>query len=514
MISAVAMAMFMSYGIFAEMILSSISILVVMIKIGITKQDLFRVPINLLIFQIVSITSGLFYFAIDPFVPTAFNLRFNLLSLTLYLLFSLFMNRILIYMLEKFWYKIPRTKLFDFELSFSILSIFYATPIAVMLNYLRDNYTFAGILIASLPLVTLSIVFKFYFISKSQNNLLLRINRLAMELTGEYSQQQIIEKYLKSWSEIFSAQTISYYETTKDLQLVKLYEYQKATNSLELIEPTYLLCPSVIEESWLSNKVVCYNSSKEWKLDFEMNYTVESVLVLPLRRGKKIVGFIMMTDSKRNAYKNTDLLPLMTVLHNYFNIALENAYNFEKLQVNSHTDHLTGLTNLRAFESELNQFHTEHVNERFSIIIIDLDHFKNVNDTYGHQAGNELLKQVSILLSTFVYQEERLARYGGEEFIFFLPRKTTSETLALAEEIRGKIEETEFNTHNYLSNRELVQVNMTASIGIASYPDECESIKDLITLADRAMYIGSKQKGRNRVASLYEGESKNLKSNI
>lgn len=505
MINTVGIAMFLSYGIFAEMLLTSSALMVVLAKIGLNKQNIFKIPLNLLLFQIVSVSSGIVYYIVDPVLPSVLNLRFNLLSLTIYLVFYILMNRILIYFLEKYWYCKEEITIIDSELKFSLLSIFYVIPIAIMLVYLEELYAYVGIYLASLPLITLALIFKFYFNIKAKNKHLSEINNLALELTGKYSQKEIISNYIKSWAVIFTAQKISYFEASENMKITKIYDYEVDTKEIHQVHSEYLICPDIIKASWSSNRMMVFNSSDEWAMDFPLSYKPESVLVLPVTRAEKIVGFLMMVDPKRDAYKDSDVVSSIRVLHSYLNIALENAFNFEKLQFNSRTDHLTGLTNLRAFENELKQFTTINTERRFSIIIIDLDHFKRVNDTYGHQAGNELLKQVSILLSTFVYEDERLARYGGEEFIFFIPDKTVAETLVLAEKIREKIEESNFNTHNYLSKRELVTVNITASIGLATYPDQCSRVKDLVTLADRAMYVGSKQRGRNRVASLFGG---------
>ncbi|WP_225743916.1 GGDEF domain-containing protein [Marinilactibacillus sp. Marseille-P9653] len=506
MINAVGIAMFLTFGIFAEMLLVSSALIIVLAKLGLNKQNVFKIPLNLLLFQIVSVSSGIVYYTIDPVLPSIFNLRFNVLSLTTYLVFYILLNRILIYFLDKYWYCKENIMIIDSELKFSLLSIFYVIPIAIMLVYLEELYSNVGIFIAFLPLITLTIILKFYFNIKAKNKHLSEINNLALELTGKYSQKEILSNYIKSWAVIFTAQKISYFEASENMKITKVYDYEVDSKEIHQVNSEYLICPDIIKASWLTNRMMVFNSSDEWAMDFPLSYKPESILVLPVTRAERIVGFLMMVDSKRDAYKDIDVVSSIRVLHSYLNIALENAFNFEKLQFNSRTDHLTGLTNLRAFENELKQFTTINTERRFSIIIIDLDHFKRVNDTYGHQAGNELLKQVSILLSTFVYEDERLARYGGEEFIFFIPDKTADETRILAEKIREKIEETNFNTHNYLSKRELITVNITASIGLATYPDQCSKVKDLVTLADRAMYVGSKQRGRNRVASIFGGE--------
>lgn len=507
LINSVSLSTFLIYGVFAEMLMAFIAVVVLMIKIGVNKEDSYRYPVNILMFQILSIVSAGVYYFLDPFFPSSYSYPYSLLSLVIYLFTFITLNRIILYVVQTFWYRTDYGKILSFEYLFDLFSLFYTIPIAIIIIYLKELYFTSGIIIAMIPLVAMSVIIKLYFISDAQNQYLAEINKLAVKLTGKQTIKEIIELYLKSWVNIFPADTIYFYTLTEDSKLLKTYEYHKGKEVIVKSDKSSSFKKSVLEEIWLTDELVSYGNSKEWdeQIRDELDYPAESVLVLPVKRAGKAVGLLMTTDPQRNAY-NKNMMAMIPILHNYLNIALENAYNFEKLQNHSSTDHLTGLSNLRAFEKDLDQYSRKHPDAYQSIIIIDLDHFKKVNDTFGHQAGNELLKQVAILLSTFVYEQEKLARYGGEEFIFFIPNKSPKDAFALAEEVRLKIEETVFNTHNYLSDRELIQINITASIGVATYPDQCSNIKDLMTLADRAMYVGSKQKGRNKVASLHGGK--------
>ncbi|MFL2094509.1 sensor domain-containing diguanylate cyclase [Marinilactibacillus psychrotolerans] len=506
LITSVSIAVFLSYGLFAEMVVTTLATTMVMKRMGITMEESYRYPMNILLFQIVSILSAEVYYLLDPVLPSTFNFPYNLLSITIYLITSITLNRLLLYVLATHWQHKAYGNIINYEYIFSLLSAFYAIPIALTILYLRNVYSTIGIIVAAFPLVAISIIFKQYFFSDSQNRYLGKINTLAIKLNEKHSVNEIIKFYLNSWNNIFPADTIYYCTITEDKKIVKSFVYHKGhTVESENCSATVFF-HTALEEYWFQSDIIVYQNSKEWTehLHSEIDYPAESMLILPIKRAGSVVGFIVMTDPKRKAFSK-NMLSVIPVLHNYLNIALENAYNYEELQINSRTDHLTGLSNLRAFEQHLNKYNQTNPNDKISIIIIDLDYFKDVNDSFGHQAGNELLKQIAILLSTFVYEQEKLARYGGEEFIFFIPNKTIKEIIELAENVRKKIEETMFNTHNYLDGRELVTVSITASIGVATYPDQCSSIKELMMLADRAMYVGSKQKGRNKVATINEG---------
>jgi len=132
--------------------------------------------------------------------------------------------------------------------------------------------------------------------------------------------------------------------------------------------------------------------------------------------------------------------------------------------------------------------------------MLDIDHFKSINDTYGHQSGNDLLKALARLLESFVPIDATLSRYGGEEFVIVLPSYGKSETIELAEKIRKDVESATFRIiPDLFKGREPVDVHMTVSIGIANVPIDARDAKELLRNADRALYIGGKQAGRNKV---------------
>lgn len=174
----------------------------------------------------------------------------------------------------------------------------------------------------------------------------------------------------------------------------------------------------------------------------------------------------------------------------------------KQLQWESETDHLTQLPNSRAFEQALEAYHQRHPEAKRALVVLDLDHFKGINDTYGHEAGNEILKQFAELLKREDTAKGTIARYGGEEYIILLPSYTKEKALVYADSLRQAIEKEPFMCHNYLhAEAEEVWLTLTASIGVAVYPNKEETeVGELISQADRAMYVGAKRNGRNKVA--------------
>ncbi|MCW8929472.1 MAG: sensor domain-containing diguanylate cyclase [Gammaproteobacteria bacterium] len=168
--------------------------------------------------------------------------------------------------------------------------------------------------------------------------------------------------------------------------------------------------------------------------------------------------------------------------------------NMEKeLEFRAKHDHLTGLFNRveleKYFQKELSR--SERYGRSLSIFLIDIDHFKQINDTYGHPVGDRVLKKYANFLQETIRNTDFLSRYGGEEFVIILPETSLKEAEELAERLRIK-------THNFnldLGNR---QFNITISLGIATYPDHGQECDTILERADQAMYQ-AKRKGRNRV---------------
>ena len=134
--------------------------------------------------------------------------------------------------------------------------------------------------------------------------------------------------------------------------------------------------------------------------------------------------------------------------------------------------------------------------------MMDIDHFKSVNDTYGHQSGNDILIELARILEAEVGEEGTVARYGGEEFVILFPDYSKDLTLLFAEALRKKIEKHPFKIKTDLgADRSIQDVNITLSIGVSTAPDDSDEPNALIRNADRALYIGAKQAGRNKVAA-------------
>ena len=170
----------------------------------------------------------------------------------------------------------------------------------------------------------------------------------------------------------------------------------------------------------------------------------------------------------------------------------------EKLSIK---DELTGLYNYRYFREHVSSEFQRAVRYRMELCcaILDIDFFKKVNDTYGHQAGDATLKNVAKILMGSIRKTDTVARYGGEEFVFLFAHTSFENAILLSERIREAIQASAFHYDSFT-------IKVTASIGVASVLDNNpQTVEDLIRFADNALYK-AKNSGRNRVIAYKRGE--------
>lgn len=164
----------------------------------------------------------------------------------------------------------------------------------------------------------------------------------------------------------------------------------------------------------------------------------------------------------------------------------------------SETDELTGLDNIRAFNNTLALEIKKSIRYQrvFSLLMIDADNLKSINDKYGHEAGDRLIRAIATTIQGCLRESDTLARYGGDEFIALLPETEQDRAIEAGERIRKAVENTAFDMNGE-------QIKSTVSIGIASFPHQADNNIDLLRKADKALYA-SKHAGRNK-ATLYSG---------
>jgi diguanylate cyclase (GGDEF)-like protein len=229
------------------------------------------------------------------------------------------------------------------------------------------------------------------------------------------------------------------------------------------------------------------------RFDSETNFHTRSILCAPLISRGRTIGVVQVINRIGGRFTREDLKILLTLVEPCA-IAIENAMLFQRAEQLTITDDLTKLFNSRYLNLHLSREikRGKRHGEPLSVIFLDLDGFKTVNDQYGHLAGSRTLTEVGGILSRAVRETDTIARYGGDEFVVVLPETPAAGAVIIAERIRKSIE-----SHCFLQGQGLV-ARISASFGIASYPDHALTPEGLIQKADQAMYR-VKESGKNGI---------------
>jgi two-component system, cell cycle response regulator len=224
----------------------------------------------------------------------------------------------------------------------------------------------------------------------------------------------------------------------------------------------------------------------------EPNFPV--AIAVPMYSHERIMGVLSAYRQNESRPFAQDELETVAFLAEQGGVALENVRLHEEAQRLSLTDGLTGVWNRRFFQMQFRQVLATALRFQrpFSVLMLDLDNFKQVNDKHGHQRGDALLIEFSQRVTHLLREVDTFARYGGEEFICLLSETDVQGAVTTAEKIHDAIKSVPFGG----MDEELI--NLTVSIGVAAYPDHGDSFKRLVEAADQAMYQ-AKQTGRDRV---------------
>lgn len=219
------------------------------------------------------------------------------------------------------------------------------------------------------------------------------------------------------------------------------------------------------------------------------------ILALPMRINERLQFFLMLLTPLERNLSRDQAMALDSALR-HMALCLKHAKNYQEMCHFADRDSLTGAYNRRSFEQILNAeaARRERYKTELSLLMLDIDHFKAVNDTWGHLKGDEVLRAVSGVIAATIRQTDYCARYGGEEFVVLLPHTSTRNAAWLAERLRRKIQKL-----NMTNGKD--RFTVTASLGVSSIlPGEKKDALTLVGEADKALYQ-AKEEGRNRVVT-------------
>jgi diguanylate cyclase (GGDEF)-like protein len=213
------------------------------------------------------------------------------------------------------------------------------------------------------------------------------------------------------------------------------------------------------------------------------------LLVVPMLVEGERIGVVVAEESSQRRYRiDSRVRPMVEQFASHAALAVSNVRLLEQVQMMAETDSLTGIPNRlmfdRALQKELGR--CDRSGASLGLVLLDIDHFKNLNDTHGHQAGDDVLRHLALTLQDHSRNFDTVARYGGEEFAVIVPAADMAECREVAERLRHEIEQLD------------LVAPVTASMGLAMYPLHATDGDALIRAADDALYR-SKHEGRNRV---------------
>ena len=208
-----------------------------------------------------------------------------------------------------------------------------------------------------------------------------------------------------------------------------------------------------------------------------------SIIGLPLKIGNRVVGVMTVAHSEPNAFADNEVR-VLRLIGDQAAVAIENARLHNLVNKQAHTDMLTEMPNRRALEERLEDEirRSRRYKHKFSILMLDLDRFKRVNDTYGHPVGDIVLKQIAKELTDTIRETDFLARYGGDEFTLLLPETDVTTAKLLSDRLKEAVV-------RYCKQSKLIgEIQLGLSVGVSTFPDHAETVSDLLASADRKLY--------------------------
>jgi diguanylate cyclase (GGDEF)-like protein len=226
------------------------------------------------------------------------------------------------------------------------------------------------------------------------------------------------------------------------------------------------------------------------RVDSQTGFSTQSLITLPLMLGKKVIGVLQIINPESKELFKERFFPILQILSDFVAIAINNAVNHEKMEKLVVTDDVSGYYNSRYLHQKLAEIIDS--GQMTSLVFLDMDNFKHIVDTYGHPMGSKTLKEVAQVIGSQLTGSDFLVRYGGDEYVVVLPDQDKAKALETVQNIHAALNKAVF------LEEDGHHVKVSASFGIANYPEDAQDLKGLLLSADLSMYM-SKDKGKNSI---------------
>jgi diguanylate cyclase (GGDEF)-like protein len=329
---------------------------------------------------------------------------------------------------------------------------------------------------------------------------LTRVNALVMVISTISTKNHLRDIFTESLQEarkVFDADSGLIYSVepeTGHMAIISSFGY--SDEILEKMQKRGMENASACEACLEMRAVTVDNLSTDEKCSNLQKVKTGSCVCIPIEGGDKLLGVLHLRRRHPDAFTPEDV-QLAQALTYQFGLAMQRASLFEQVNRLAITDSMTGLYNYRKLTRDLEReiVRSRRYHHPFSFIMADIDHFKVLNDTYGHPAGDAVLREVASALNSGRREVDRVYRYGGEEFAVLLPETDWPEAFEVAEKLRMRIEEIEVE-----APEQPAPIGTTISMGVASFSRDSLALENLISSADEALY-SAKESGRNKVVA-------------
>ncbi|MEJ9316967.1 sensor domain-containing diguanylate cyclase [Halalkalibacterium halodurans] len=457
----VSLAVFLKYGLLVEIVMTQFAIITTLYSAGVRYGSLYRIPVNTFIFLITSLVSAAVFYFLGGEVGRGLALTFQqqLVPIFAYAVTFLVVNHTLIHLFRVLVLKANSSFLKGIMREVAISSIML--PLGLMLLYLSEAVGLVAVFILGSFFAGIGMFLQMYHKSQYTNRMLKDVTEYGYELNACNTREKLIHLFAVQVEQFLEADTVVLYEGK-----------QQELN---------LLNGSLLDAEWsnhfqsgdLYSKNVYETGSPYTMLrredgdlrDIRLPEIYQSVVSLPIRQKEDTYGVITVFSKNMYHFKK-QRIHMLEILVNIFAVAIKNVDLLETTKQESVRDPLTGLYNFRYMMEALKKT----VNEAdfpFSIILLDLDHFKKINDTYGHQSGNDVLEAVADRMRKICPDNSVISRYGGEEFVILLPHHGEEDARQV-----GILLQQDFSSRSILIRSDLlvgetVDIKVTASFGIA-----------------------------------------------
>lgn len=496
---------FFQYGLLTEMLFMQAAIIVLQISTKSSLPAVYRLLSNSLMFAIVSMGSAIMFYYSGGIINENTNPWQLVWTGLIYAISYSILNNVVIYLFIKF--EKADTEGFFTVALWDFITTLVVLPLAISYSLLVNQLGIQSVILLGVPFLLMLIIFKMYFSSESLNKKISSAVEIGHQLTDSLRTLEVLDTFTEKIRNVVNYDQAYLLDLRSGELLVLLSSVEAGSLTRN---PQFFNFESNIVSELPDTHIKTYANSKELKdlKQFHFSQAVESVMIAPINRAGRIEGYLVMTSFRKHFFEELDK-KMVDLLTGYFEAAVLKAVHYERTIKKGEVCGLTKLHNYRYLTNKLKEEATRITNKEISCmsaIILDIDHFKSINDTYGHQSGNDILCTFAEILKKYEKNGCTLARYGGEEFVLLLPGSTKQEAVLIAEQIRKEVEHYNFViTPDLLDEVEPIVVNLTISLGVSAIPEDTTSENSLLRNADRALYIGGKQAGRNRIG-VYEGE--------